>query len=207
MRKSIKTMVSVVGALLVVLLVVGIVGIVKKRQTTTVSPVSQCEHDIVVDKGYAATCAKSGLTDGSHCSECGEVLTPQTLIAATGHIYSNGICLACEAPDPSVTVDVNSFYLVGSMNNWTWTSNKYKFTPVVTDLSYVTSQYKLTIYLSENTECKIWKGNDDWAYNNFEDDWDYATRGDNLTITQSGTYTFYLKFYAEGNNSVYVEKN
>ena len=46
-----------------------------------------CDHDIVTDSGYAATCTATGLTDGSHCTKCGLVMTPQTVIAATGHQY------------------------------------------------------------------------------------------------------------------------
>lgn len=46
---------------------------------------SECEHEIVVDRGYAATCTKSGLSDGYHCSNCQAVLTKQTTIAALGH--------------------------------------------------------------------------------------------------------------------------
>ena len=39
-------------------------------------------------KGYAATCTKPGLTDGSKCGLCGETLTAQKEIPATGeHTY------------------------------------------------------------------------------------------------------------------------
>ena len=42
-------------------------------------------HSPVTVKGYAATCTKDGLTDGSKCSTCGEVLTAQKSIPAKGH--------------------------------------------------------------------------------------------------------------------------
>lgn len=42
-------------------------------------------HNTVKDYGYAATCTKSGLTDGSHCSRCGAIITSQKIISATGH--------------------------------------------------------------------------------------------------------------------------
>ena len=45
----------------------------------------QGPHTIVTDKGVAATCTKSGLTEGSHCSVCNTVLTAQQTIPATGH--------------------------------------------------------------------------------------------------------------------------
>ena len=43
------------------------------------------EHTAVTDEGYAATCTSTGLTNGSHCSVCGEILTAQAPIPATGH--------------------------------------------------------------------------------------------------------------------------
>lgn len=46
-----------------------------------------CNHTEIVDKGYAATCTKDGLTDGTHCSVCGKVLTEQKKIKAKGHSY------------------------------------------------------------------------------------------------------------------------
>lgn len=39
----------------------------------------------VTDAGKAPTCTESGLTEGSHCGECGEVIVPQEVIEATGH--------------------------------------------------------------------------------------------------------------------------
>lgn len=39
------------------------------------------------DKSVAATCTKSGLTEGSHCQYCKKVLTAQKATPATGHQY------------------------------------------------------------------------------------------------------------------------
>lgn len=44
-------------------------------------------HTVVTDKAVAPTCTETGLTEGSHCSVCGEVLTAQKVVAATGHTY------------------------------------------------------------------------------------------------------------------------
>ena len=44
-------------------------------------------HTQVVINGYAATCEKSGLTDGKKCSACGEVLEAQKEIAKLDHSY------------------------------------------------------------------------------------------------------------------------
>ena len=43
------------------------------------------EHIPAEDKGYAATCVSPGLSDGSHCSLCGAVITRQEVIPALGH--------------------------------------------------------------------------------------------------------------------------
>ena len=54
---------------------------------TTVAPTTETPttesvhvHTIVVDKGYPATCTSTGLTDGSHCETCGEVIKAQEVI-------------------------------------------------------------------------------------------------------------------------------
>ena len=44
-------------------------------------------HTEVIDPAVAATCTETGLTQGSHCSVCGEVLTAQKEISALGHTY------------------------------------------------------------------------------------------------------------------------
>ena len=48
-------------------------------------------HTKVVINGYAATCEKSGLTDGKKCSACGEVLEAQKEIAKLGHSYTKTV--------------------------------------------------------------------------------------------------------------------
>ncbi len=45
-------------------------------------------HTAVEDATVEATCTGTGLTAGSHCSVCGEVITAQTVVAALGHNYS-----------------------------------------------------------------------------------------------------------------------
>ena len=44
-------------------------------------------HKAVVDSAVAATCTTAGLTQGTHCSACNEILVAQTEIAALGHSF------------------------------------------------------------------------------------------------------------------------
>ena len=46
------------------------------------------EHVIVVDEYIPATCTKTGLTEGKHCSVCDTVFIATEIISATGHNYS-----------------------------------------------------------------------------------------------------------------------
>jgi len=45
-------------------------------------------HTVVTDAAVAATCQKTGLTEGSHCSTCKQVITAQKEVAKTSHRYS-----------------------------------------------------------------------------------------------------------------------
>ncbi|MGN0448279.1 MAG: leucine-rich repeat domain-containing protein [Acutalibacteraceae bacterium] len=60
-------------------------------------PVPALGHKEVTDPSVAPTCSEKGLTDGSHCSVCGEVLTAQEEIPALGHTDTNadGKCDNC----------------------------------------------------------------------------------------------------------------
>ena len=42
-------------------------------------------HTAVVDEAVAATCTETGLTEGCHCSVCGETIVEQEVIPETGH--------------------------------------------------------------------------------------------------------------------------
>lgn len=56
-----------------------------------------CQHKPVTDAAIAPTCTDTGLTEGSHCSVCGEVLVAQEKVAANGHSFSTatGNCGVC----------------------------------------------------------------------------------------------------------------
>ena len=54
------------------------------RETVTVPALG---HTEVIDAAVAPTCATTGLTEGSHCSRCNEVLVAQEEVAALDHYY------------------------------------------------------------------------------------------------------------------------
>ena len=65
---------------------------------TEVGTVPAPGHTEVIDEAVEATCRADGLTEGSHCSVCGEVFTVQAVIPSSGHKYDNncdGDCNVC----------------------------------------------------------------------------------------------------------------
>lgn len=52
-------------------------------------------HSEVADEAVEATCTEDGLSEGIHCSECGEILVEQKVIPAKGHNFKDGLCADC----------------------------------------------------------------------------------------------------------------
>lgn len=52
-------------------------------------------HTAVVDEAVAATCTSYGVTQGSHCSTCGAVLTVQLTVVPMGHSLEDDVCTSC----------------------------------------------------------------------------------------------------------------
>ena len=64
-------------------------------------------HIIVIDSAIYATCTKNGLTEGSHCSICGETIVEQTIIYALGHefvdyVYNNDATIEADGTETAV---------------------------------------------------------------------------------------------------------
>ena len=68
----------------------------EKTYTCTVCSATKTEdidptgHTVVVDEAVEPTCTQTGLTEGSHCSVCNEVLVAQQEISALGHLWNDG---------------------------------------------------------------------------------------------------------------------
>lgn len=56
------------------------------ESTNTVSDEgSSLGHHIILDKSVLATCTESGLSEGSHCDVCGEIIKKQQVVEPKGH--------------------------------------------------------------------------------------------------------------------------
>ncbi len=53
--------------------------------------IPKVEHKVVVDLGYAPTCYTEGLSEGSHCEHCGEVIVEQETLQSTGHLWGKSV--------------------------------------------------------------------------------------------------------------------
>lgn len=83
--------------------------------------------------GTAATCTKDGLSDGTKCSVCDQIITEQTVIPALGHDYKytangdgthNGICLRNCGEDGATVENVacasaeDALWQIDENNHW-----------------------------------------------------------------------------------------
>ena len=83
---------------------------------TVTPPTVECTHNIINDAAVSPTCTAPGMTAGSHCSNCGEVITAQVTVPATGHNYVNGRCFVCGTVDPNYVATSPDYYLFGYIN-------------------------------------------------------------------------------------------
>ena len=66
------------------------VTVCNKELSRTTVVVDALGHTEVVDAAVAATCTSTGLTEGKHCSVCGEVLVQQQATPMIPHTYDDG---------------------------------------------------------------------------------------------------------------------
>ncbi len=55
--------------------------------TYAADEVAALAHTEVIDEAVAPTCTETGLTDGKHCSVCGEILVARGILDALDHSY------------------------------------------------------------------------------------------------------------------------
>lgn len=67
-------------------------------------------HTIRIDDPVDATCTAEGLTEGSHCSVCGEIVVAQTAVPKLDHIFRSGVCELCGAAISLTASHDSGFY-------------------------------------------------------------------------------------------------
>lgn len=58
-------------------------------------------HHAIIDFEIPATCQTTGLSQGSHCSICGETIESQQILPTKDHQYIDGSCVWCGQPMPT----------------------------------------------------------------------------------------------------------
>lgn len=56
---------------------------------------SSCIHQPVADAAVAASCTVGGLSAGTHCGLCGEIITAQQPTPPLGHLWKDNVCQRC----------------------------------------------------------------------------------------------------------------
>ena len=70
--------------------------IVFKAHQLSVYLIAKREHTAVIDAAVAPTCTSAGYTEGSHCADCGEILTAPQAIPAVGHQGAAATCTTAQ---------------------------------------------------------------------------------------------------------------
>ena len=107
-------------------------------------------HTEVIDKAVAPSCTKTGLTEGKHCSVCGEVLVAQEVVPTIAHNYVDGVCTMCGAPEPKPPTEGLVFTLSAdqtqySVTDYTGTATEV-YIPTVYEGLPVTSIERYAFY-------------------------------------------------------------
>ncbi len=141
------------------------------------------EHTAVTDAAVGATCTTAGLTEGSHCSACGEVLVAQETIPALGHTIENDVCATCGGTFTPAIIVENAYALaIGEV----LAGGSYTLTGVITsiDTAYSSQYENITVTMVVNgadaekpIKCYRMKG----------DGTDTIKVGDVITVTGSLT--------------------
>ena len=67
------------------------------------------DHTLAIDPEVIATCTEPGLTEGVHCSVCGEVLLKQEVVPMHGHTIEPVPAVAPTCTEPGLTEGTRCF--------------------------------------------------------------------------------------------------
>ncbi len=96
--------------------------------------IEKAPHVLVIETEVAPTCTKTGLTEGSHCSVCGEVINKQAVVAKLPHTYKTTTTKADLKKDGSVVTkcsvcgDVSKNTKIPYPKTITLSATKYTYT-------------------------------------------------------------------------------
>ena len=143
-------------------------------------------HTEVIDQAIAATCDKEGMTEGKHCSVCGEITLMQTKTEMIPHDYKDGTCVVCNftpavlisrvwmdnpgetlRPGDTVTFYVEAYFKYNPGNFVLWfksSENESSIKSAVSWPSDTTSDniYAVTLSIDENMFPGKWTA--DWYF-------------------------------------------
>ncbi len=57
------------------------------NETITTAIIQKTAHEEIIDQEILPTCEEDGLTEGSHCKHCNEIIITQNVVPKTGHHY------------------------------------------------------------------------------------------------------------------------
>ena len=86
-------------------------------------------HTPVTDAAVEANCVHTGLSEGSHCGDCGEVFVEQKILGIIPHSYDNGRCTHCGDWEESVGLSFEPYGDGYSVNGIGECSAEYIFIP------------------------------------------------------------------------------
>ena len=167
----------------------------------SVTPVFPHTHIPVSDPGVPATCTETGLTEGSHCSICGEVIVAQKVIKALGHNYVGVVtsptctesgfttykCAVCGDTYTGDIVPPYHKYEISDISSATLTSNG--------EIIYMCSECGNTVSETINHPRTISLSKNTFTYNNkiqkpsaiVKDAYGNTISSDNYTVSYSGS--------------------
>ena len=138
-------------------------------------------HIPAVDAAVAPTCVETGLTEGSHCAACGEVLVAQEVVAATG-VHTFGEWVTVKEPTKKEEGLAERTCYCGEKE----TQAVEKIQPV---LSYA---------LNDDGQSYTVTGVGEWTAAEFGRDLAIPATYNGLPVTRIGSYAF------RGNESLYT---